>query len=552
MEVAIRQGVGDVVLSPGSRNAPLVMAFTAREDIRRHVVIDERSAAFVALGIAQVSGRPVALACTSGTALLNYAPAVAEAYYQALPLIVISADRPHEWIDQDDSQTLHQYEALSNFVKRSYDISDADSDWFANRTANDAMLTATAGRPGPVHINVQLSAPLNMLADCPGTDEERIIRILGKEDAPRREDIDRLARQAAGKRILVVAGFMPPSHRLNNAMAALTALPEVAIMYETLSNLHLGARQSLIDVTLSAMTPGQKEQLRPDIVISLGGALVSRFVKQYLRTYSPAEHWNIGQSHTTVDCFGALTLRVESNPASFIRRFAAALRRHRRDISAADNYKASWDMMRDEALRSHRYYLASAPWSDLSAMELIMERVPDNCNIQLSNGTPVRYAQLLTIHEPHASYCNRGVSGIDGCTSTAVGASLAYNGITLLITGDMSMSYDLSGLALPLKPSRLRIIVLNNGGGGIFRFIEATRQLPCREEYLCADPKLDIKGVAQTFGFSYMRADSKESLIKALDTFYELSDTPALLEVVTNPDTSAEVLTGYMNRTKNE
>ena len=162
-------GVRRVVCSPGSRNAPLLIAADARKRLETSVVIDERSAAFVALGMAMVSRRPVALVCTSGTALLNYAPAVAEAYYQGVPLIVISADRPLEWIDQDDSQTIRQPEALRNFVKGSYSLSDREQcdrpGWYETRIVNDAILTALAPKQGPVHINVRLSPPLGATVD---------------------------------------------------------------------------------------------------------------------------------------------------------------------------------------------------------------------------------------------------------------------------------------------------------------------------------------------------------------------------------------------------
>ena len=160
VDVLAAQGIRKFVVSPGSRNAPIIVALSRRDDVVKHVIVDERSAAFVALGIAQQSGEAVGIVCTSGTALLNYAPAVAEAYYQKLPLIVISADRPREWIDQDDSQTIRQYEALSQFVKKSYDLparcDDATAQWYVNRMVNDAVIEATGGQPAPVHINLQL------------------------------------------------------------------------------------------------------------------------------------------------------------------------------------------------------------------------------------------------------------------------------------------------------------------------------------------------------------------------------------------------------------
>ena len=183
MDVLAARGVKTIVLSPGSRNTPLMIACAARPELKKHLVTDERTAAFMALGIAMVSRNPVAIACTSGTALYNYAPAVAEAFYQQIPLIVISADRPGQWIDQDDSQTLRQFRSLENIVKKSFDIPvwdpapipcangrfRSEGEWAANRLVNEAITVATTGRPGPVHINIQFANPLEATVDRKST-----------------------------------------------------------------------------------------------------------------------------------------------------------------------------------------------------------------------------------------------------------------------------------------------------------------------------------------------------------------------------------------------
>ena len=208
-DVVIAHGVRRAVLSPGSRNAPLLVALARREEIDKYVIVDERSAAFVALGMAQQLGEPVMLVCTSGTAVLNYAPAIAEAYYQKLPLIVVSADRPKEWIDQDDSQTIRQFEVLSQFVKKSYDIparcNDDIARWYANRIVNDAMIEAMSGRKAPVHINVQLDEPLAGLSEYEGS--QRVIEMIAPSQSVSGCDMEKLLDEAVGKDILVIAGF---------------------------------------------------------------------------------------------------------------------------------------------------------------------------------------------------------------------------------------------------------------------------------------------------------------------------------------------------------
>lgn len=550
LNVIAAHGVMDVVCSPGSRNAPLSIAADRAPQLRTHVVVDEREAAFVALGMAQISRRPVALICTSGTALLNYAPAVAEAYYQSIPLIVISADRPQRWIDQDDSQTLRQPGTLDNFVKQSYDIqdfahTDIDMCLYANRLANDAVIVATSGRPGPVHINVRLSEPLTS-GDDYILPKQRIISCVHGEDMIAKEKVRELAEMAVGKKVMIVAGFMLPDARLNKAMSRLEQLPNVAVLYETTSNLHLRARHWAVDVILSTLDEQERQRLSPDIVITLGGALISRHIKEYLRTTRPLEHWMLGHSHTTVDCFNALTLRLECEPARFISMFGKFMSRHKSD----SDYREQWMTARREALKSHHKFVSNAPWSDLKACDAIFSMIPEECNLQLSNGTPVRYAQLSLMRMPHACYCNRGVSGIDGCVSTAIGAAKAYPDTTLLVCGDMSASYDIGALAMHDIPESFKMIVLNNGGGGIFRFISSTRDLSQREKYFCAPPRLPLSELAAAYGFDYFSVESLTQLKKSFPIFIAPRLAPAIMEVRTPSETGGEILLKYMNRDK--
>lgn len=554
LDVAMAHGVTTAVCSPGSRNAPLLIAAASRRELRKHIVIDERSAAFVALGIAATSRRPVALICTSGTAMLNYAPAVAEAYYQHLPLIVVSADRPQQWIDQDDSQTIRQYEALANIVKRSYDIDggnnpDEERLWMANRLVNDAMCVATGRPEGPVHINVRLSPPLGAKS-ATATAPTRIIRMVSPEGIPDKSTMARLADRVAAARVLVVAGFMPPDNRLNEAMARIAALPNVAVMAETISNLHLPGRLWAIDVTLSTLSPRDKEQLRPDIIISIGGALVSRQIKEYMRDCTQAENWVVGYSHTTADCFKNLSTRIEADRARFIRQIAALTSRRKNitEASGAGSYATLWAQARARSIESAESFIGNAPWSELKAFDIILRGLPLSANLHLSNGTSIRYAQITMRKMPHACYCNRGVSGIDGTTSTAIGSSLAYKGMTVLITGDMSMAYDVGALGLRLVGDKFRLIVIDNGGGGIFRFISSTSGLEELDDYFCVDPATPYEGLSKAWEWRYIEAASEEELKQKLPAFFDPTAGKTMLRVKCDPETGAATLKRFMRR----
>lgn len=550
-EVLRLHGVRHIVCSPGSRNAPLLIAADSLEGVETHKVIDERQAAFIALGMAQTSRQPIALICTSGTALLNYAPAVAEAYYQGLPLIVVSADRPARWIDQDDSQTIRQPGALANFVKKSCDVPDFSADdedmaLYTNRLVNDAMIEALRGRRGPVHINVRISEPL-VDSSLPVLPMQRKITCLEADDILPKETVKQLAEQAAGKRVLIVVGFALPDARLNKSIARLAGYPNVYVMHETISNIHIPHRHSAIDLILSTLTDAEREELRPDLVISLGGALISRHVKEYLRAIRPADHWAVGHSHTTVDCFNSLTLRIEGDPGRFLSMLGKFMRRSE---IAVNRYAEQWNKVKTRAIKSHNRFIAEAPWCDLKACNAIFQAIPKEANLQISNGTAIRYAQLCMASIPHACFCNRGVSGIDGSLSTAIGASALYQDITVFVTGDMSFAYDISALGSREITERLKIIVLNNQGGGIFRFIPSTSELESREEYFCADPQLQTARIAQAYGFEYFRATNAQQLSAMLSMALSPRLSPVILEVVTPGDIGGEILRQYMNREK--
>lgn len=549
-DVMKEKGVKDVVCSPGSRNAPLLIAAASRDELKKHIVTDERSAAFMALGMALVSRRPVALICTSGTALLNYGPAVAEAYYQGVPLIVISADRPEQWIDQDDSQTLRQEEALNNFVKKSYSLpawgdDDKELRWYANRISNDAMAEATGGKPGPIHINVRLGEPLGRKIPVT-TGEERVIKVIEADSIGNKEIIKELGQRLSKSKVMLVAGFMAPDSILQKAVGSFVKFPNVAVMAETLSNLHLEEDDYSVDSVLTAYSEDELDKYAPEIVISIGGALVSRKLKEYLRRNSgKCEHWSIGRTHTTTDCFMALRLRIETEMARFFRNITRVISKVGSD-SSVSGYKTHWKQLREAAGKIKQDYIDRSGWSELKAFDILLNNLDRQNNLFLSNGTPVRYAQIIKYKLPHASYCNRGVSGIDGSVSTAVGAAKAYKEGCVIITGDLSMSYDIGSLALPEIPDRMKIIVIDNQGGGIFRFIPATYVLEEREEYFCGRPNLPLKELAEGYGFDYFEAKDEESLHKNLERLQQCC-RKAIMRIVCDGEISAEKLKGFMN-----
>ncbi len=537
--------VTDVIASPGSRNAPLLIALSRQEGITMRVVIDERSAGFIALGMALTSNKAVALVCTSGSALLNYAPAIAEAYYRRVPLIVISADRPKEWIDQDDSQTIVQPGSLSNYVKRSYDLPvdrcNADR-WYANRLINDALLTASNGRQSPVHINIQLSEPLGYLTPSQ-SESNRVIRMIDTPTSLSIEHASELCSSISSPcRVMIIAGFLRPNKALNQALNELATFPNIVVLTETIANLHGENFVSSIDSTLSSIKNDEINKMRPDVVITLGGALVSRHIKQFLRNNPPREHWHVGVTRTTIDCFQSLTMRVEMNPEQFFPQIATLIQSSPQPC----DYALIWEVAKNRAISLRQSFAAKAPWSDFKAFASFIPMIPKRWNVHFSNGTSIRYAQIFGEHHYHRCDCNRGVSGIDGCTSTAIGASLAdTSDVTLLVTGDMSAQYDIGALSCGYLSPRFKMIIMSNGGGGIFRFIKSTGDLDILEDYFCVNRHIPFRELAAGYGFEYFEANGEETLRELFPTFCNEAKLPAMLVINTSGDISTKVLHNY-------
>lgn len=529
-ELCVAHGVTEVVMSPGSRNAPLSVAFNRMADLHCRVVVDERSAGFFALGVAQATSRPVVVVCTSGTALLNLSPAVAEAYYQSVPLIVVSADRPKEWIDQNDSQTIRQEDALRNFVKRSYQLpmdEQGDNRWYANRMINDAMATAMGGRKAPVHINVPLSEPLYGVseADFPS---ERVVRS-AVVAAPLRLDEavaeDFAVRFRSSKRVMVLAGFMHDVAPLRDLLAQFAERRVAAVVTEPISNLCSEFSINQPELFFSSINADEIDDFAPDLLITLGGALVSKSAKLFFRNHPPRAHWHIGVEEWTIDTFRCLTDRVEVDPRVFFEQLMERL------LPSSD-YPSRLLAKMELALQSQSQAMASSSWGENKAFSLLMNALPDGVSLHLSNGLSVRLGQRFPWHQQIRFFANRGTSGIDGSTSTAVGFSAASGGMTVLLSGDISFLYDSNALWNDFLSSRLKIVVVNNGGGGIFRRLTGPSSLPEMCNYFETPHCVDIAQLAAAYGVGHLCANNESSLMEILPTFFSENEKPMILEVV--------------------
>lgn len=544
-EMLAEHGAEWVVCSPGSRNTPLLMAMAREKRLRKAVVVDERSAGYIAIGIAQQTRRPVAVVCTSGTALLNLAPAAAEAYYAKVPLIIVSADRPQQWIDQNDSQTLRQPLALSQVTKWRASLpsrpSTDDEQWWVRRILNEAWQKVSTAPMASVHINIHISEPI---AETTQIANDNWNSILCPVATPRLADADAKVLQrlmASEKRVMVVCGVMHPNKSLTNLLIHISNRSNCVVLAEAISNIRGGKIISEPEQALCQISRDNKSSLAPSLIIYLGGALVSRRIKEFIRNH-PCQQWRVGIDHNIIDTFKHLTCNIGVEPEELFLHLTEA-------EQTESDYAANWAAIATAARISHEQFTQNAPWSTLAAISAISRQLPQSTILHLSNGLSVRLAQLC--HTPQASewWSNRGTSGIDGSTSTALGASIAApeGKNVILITGDMSMNYDLNALNSSLDYSRLKIIVLCNGGGGIFRFIDTTANLPELEDYMEVKHSTPVHDFARAFGFDYFAAESSSQLNEVLPRFFSNSKQ-AILAVFTDSATDALVLRNYYNR----
>ncbi|MBN2215366.1 MAG: 2-succinyl-5-enolpyruvyl-6-hydroxy-3-cyclohexene-1-carboxylic-acid synthase [Bacteroidales bacterium] len=548
--ICAHHGLKHAVITPGSRNAPLIIAFNQCDDITCLSITDERSAGYFALGIARISFEPVALVCTSGTAALNFGPAIAEAYYQNLPLVIFTADRPPEWIDQADGQTIRQAEVFKNHVKKSFvlpvETSDKADLWYHNRLVSQAVDLACQLPQGPVHINVPLREPLyDKLPAASG--DVRIIRTVSAGMEISDDETHTLQEKwKQAKKKLIIAGFGTPGKKLLRLLAEVNKDKSVVIIAENLSNL---ADETFIDTPerfFAAAGDDENEDFRPDLLVTLAGAVVSKRLKQFLRLHKPSEHWDISPWPRFTDTYQSLTRNIMVSPELFLEKIPAI---YSPDTVSFD-YKGIF-IQKEKMIRSnHHSFMKQVPFSDLKAFEQILEAIPPGTDLHLANSTPVRYAQLFNTRPDIRYYSNRGTSGIDGCVSAAAGASFASRNNTTVIAGDLAFIYDSSAIWNNYLTGHFRIIVMNNGGGNIFTLIETSEEMEAIKEYFITPHQVQIRHIAEAFGIKYYFCNDLVTLQKLMKIFFSVAG-PSVLEVKTDAAVNTSAFKEYFRQIKN-
>lgn len=523
------KGVKHIIITPGSRNAPFSISLFKHPAFEVHSVVDERSAAYIALGMAQQTDRPVALICTSGTAALNYAPAVAEAFYQEIPLIVITADRPMEWVNQGEGQTINQSGIFKNYVRASYDIvqdmNDRDFEWYNARVMNEAIDRAMSPVRGPVHLNFPLRESLYKTVEAPANQVKTIETIqLQKTLAPDdvQEIIDTLSDR---KKIMILVGQFHTNPETRELLEFWAQKDNVVVLTESHSGLESPLFMGCIDRMIMTMSEEELNDFRPEVVISIGKNIISKKIKSLLR-HNAVEHWYVSEDALVMDTFQRLTRIIPITPERFFD-YAKS-----QDYKGKSDYRIRYKSLYDQKRRAGDEYVGRAAYSDLTVSKIIMDALPNNSLVQMGNSSIARYIQLFDRNDSLVFSGNRGVSGIDGCTSTAVGAAYVTNKTTTLISGDIAFLYDSNAFWNKLVRSNLKIIVINNGGGGIFRIIEGPNTTEALDEFFETTHLRNCNGIAQMYGIHYISASDETELKQGLEELYSHPDC-CILEVFT-------------------
>lgn len=539
-----QKGLKNVVISPGSRNAPLVMAFQRHTSIKCYSVVDERSAGFVALGMAKKLQEPVALLCTSGSAVLNYYPAISEAYYMQVPLIVISADRPADLLDRWDGQAIHQFEVFKPHIRSSFNTPD-NSDFAQFQTFFDlgakAYSNSISTIQGPVHINVPLKEPL--YANAEDVFEYPVFELPSSVIPSQNTDLPVMDDNffVNFSKILVLNGAANPSLDCNLILNKIKDRKAVVILSDIISGKHSeNTFQNWESIVLNS-NDEQKSELLPDLLITTGKMILSKSLKNLLKKSKIKAHWHIAENGYCADTFYSNPSIFKISDQDFFERFEEHLPEQlNQDYYNAWNKFSEVHKIKSEGLNVNDY-------NEFNLLVKFLKALPsEKLNLNISNSMSIRLAayNMHCLDAQWNIYSNRGVSGIDGCTSTAMGMALLDSSPNFLITGDLAFLYDVNAFFINEKPQNFKVLIMNNQGGGIFKNIEGPSKMKESDPYLYTPHLFNAKHIASHYNINYISADNQEQFDKGLKEFIQSQDL-CFFEVFSDSNHNTEFFNQY-------
>ena len=538
-EICAKHRIENAILSPGSRCAPLLIAFSSHPNIKCHSVSDERSAGYIALGMAQSTKKPVVLVCTSGTAAANYLPAITEAHYQEVPLLVLTADRPPEWIDQQDGQTIRQQGIFGSFVKKSFQFpvsfEQEDAVWHSERIVNEAVLLSQEGVKGPVHINIPLREPFypEKNAKIEFGKPKIIHESTSSLKLPKSETEVLKQEITQFNKILIVKGQSEHYKQLS----ALLDRFDVPVVADVISNEHLSSNSIKHQDAFLGRDFESKSDLQPDLLITFGKSVISKQLKLFLRKNKDLVHWHIQPYGEVADTFKSLHRIIRISPNRFFMYFSDILTKQK------DTFLKKWKKVDNVTASFIDDFFAKSSFNEFGTIYHFLKNMEADSVLHLANSMAVRYANFIGLDKDIEVFSNRGTSGIDGCISAAVGHAASNEKIHYLITGDLAFFYDANSLWNTLPKNNLRILLINNFGGAIFGMIPGPSESSAYNKFFVTEQPKTAKHIAEMHKIAYSVVNSKEELSEILPRFTSNNkDGAQIIEVMSSEPSAVETM----------
>lgn len=541
-----KYGVRNLVLSSGTRNIPFVSEVETDQRFRCFSVVDERNAAFFALGISQKLQEPVAIACTSGTAASNYLTGVTEAFYSHSPLVVLTFDRSPYLLNQLETQKIDQPAIFQSVVKKTVFlplIKDDDDIWYCQRLINEALIAMRQHQDGPVHINIPLIGDSNRIVD-ESINQEKVekINVIDYIAADNKDGFQRYAKALSGKKVLIVMGqSLPLDMETRDAIRTFCETWHVPILADNLSNFRCN-EMIFAEAVIKGLTVKTITEFVPDIVITFGANFIER-IKDLLRAHNgKLSHWSIEPEGKVKDVFKCQRALIECTPLKFFTEINNASEGY----LSAEGFLEKWKALENSIV------LPEMPYTSFYVVEEFSKKIPNHSVVHTAILNSTRLMQFFRLDPSVICFSNVNAFGIDGCVPTFMGHAVATDNLAFLIVGDLSFFYGMNALAIRHRKNNIRILLLNNGGGAEFHITPDSDSIPTIDLHIGAAHDREARGWIESLGYVYLEAHDKKSLAGALDTFVsENHEKPVVLEVFTNMKTDGEyVLTVYKEMEK--
>ena len=530
-----KKNIRNVVISPGNSHNAIVRSMEEDGFFKTYNIVDERSAAFFALGLIQELREPVAICCTAGTAATNYMTGVTEAYRRKMPLVVITADKNPYYLGQLEDQMIDQVNLFKTNTKYSTTlpiIRNEKDEWYCQRIINEALLEINHHGIGPVHINVPIEEGMLAINGDFSTNELPQVNIIERIDYKTNEDIIKKKFESLkNKKVLIIYGQDNniPDNRIKSLEKIFNNY-NCIISVDKLSNLHCKGAMETSKAGLVAKMSGNFSELVPDVVITLAGNAVWDGKFSLKGHKNKFESWLVNEDGKIQDYYKNLTTVFELTIDEFL------VMMSKYNVDSSKSYYQLWKNKTDE------FTIPEFEYSNLYTVKKLMEHLPKDSNLNLANSTTIRIAQYFDLDDSIEIYCNRGVNGIDGCMSTFIGQAAVNKKLNFLIIGDLTFFYDMNALWNRYVGKNVRIMLNNNSGAVLFHFNQGLKNFPTLNENVAADHNATARGWAESRGFKYLYSTNKEEFDKNLEEFLNPnSGKPIILEVFTKKEEDARL-----------